>query len=126
MEGLGLPHSGHSQLLLIPTDPQQNIAEPNREAGNTSGKHTLEKENIVQTLKNGEKSVRKNPKNTKVSEGERGTPGAVGDILLQPVSFGRDYDGFGISLELMERITPEQIFTLQHVEDPNTEQVDIS
>lgn len=69
----------------------------------------------MQTLKNEEKIVRKNPKNTKVNEGERGTQGAVGDILLQPVSFERNHDGFGISLELMERITPEQIFTLQHV-----------
>lgn len=70
--------------------------------------------------------MRKNPKNTKVIERERGTPGAVGDILLQPVSLGRDHDGFGISLELMERIIPEQIFTLQHVEGPSTGQVAIS
>lgn len=43
--------------------------------------------------------MRNNPKNTKVSEGERGAPEAVGDILLQPVSFGRDHNGVGISLE---------------------------
>lgn len=84
--------------------------------------HSLEKENIVQTLKNKGKSVRKNPKNTE----EKGTPGAVGDILLQPMSFGGDHDGLDISLELMERITPEQIVTLHHVEESNLGQVDIS
>lgn len=84
--------------------------------------HSLEKENTVQTLKNKGKSVRKNPKNTE----EKGTPGALGDILLQPMSFGGDHDGLDISLELMERITPEQIVTLHHVEESNLGQVDIS
>lgn len=80
----------------------------------------------MQTFKNEEKSVRNSPKNTKVSEGERGTPGAIGDIFLQPVSFRRHHDSFGISLELMERITPMQIFTLKYMEDPSPEQVDTS
>lgn len=112
VEGLGLPLSGHSQFLLIPTDPQQDMAEPIREAGSTSVKAYFRKGKYCADLKNEGKSVRKHPKNTKVNEGEPGIPGAVGDILLQPVSFGRNHDGFGISLELMERITPEQIFTL--------------
>lgn len=50
---------------------------------------------MCRLLKNEEKSVRKNPKNPKVSEREKGTPEkAVGDIFLQPVSFGRDHEGF--------------------------------
>lgn len=42
------------------------------------------------------------------------------------MSFGGDHDGLDISLELMERITPEQIVTLHHVEESNLGQVDIS
>lgn len=38
VESLGLPLSGHRQFLLIPTDSQQNIADPIREAGSTSVK----------------------------------------------------------------------------------------
>lgn len=37
------------------------------------------------------------------------------------MSFGRHHGGAGISLQPIERTTPEQIPTLQHVEDPRPE-----
>lgn len=121
----GRPRAATFSTHPVPADSNtpQDTAGPVGEAGSTSVKAYFIKGKYCADFEDGGKKC---DKESRDSEGERSAPGAIGDILLQPVSFSRDHDGFGISLELMERVTSEQIFTLQHVTDTSPGQVDIS
>lgn len=104
-----LDTDGSRQLQLSPIDRKQNTVEPLSQVCDISGKMYLRKGTVLWRVR--QKNARNDPANTKVREarGWGGAPGNGAEILLQ----------------FMEGTMPEQMSTLQPMEDLMPEEVDI-